>query len=246
MSGYLTHWPVDLRSDDSITVYVWPDQSLSDTKYIPKYLIDIKQSDYVTTTRPMQLRRDAYLAMYKMALQLYADTGLPLHIVSAYRSHSYQSTLYHLLANPNLSARAWHSEHQLGLAIDVYGLSNATFTNDTDASIIYARLKQYAHHYGRHESYQKGLEIDGYHPEKRHRRYLGTPLATWLYHHDQTFTEYYYDYIKTQDPQTNIRTSKPYRFSSRTYVAPASYKPATPLIPSSEPTLQEQLWMRPL
>jgi len=52
-------------------------------------------------------------------------------------------------------------------------------------------LQENAHLYGFHNSYQNGIEIDGYEKEPWHWRYLGKELASYLYEEKISFSEFY-------------------------------------------------------
>jgi D-alanyl-D-alanine carboxypeptidase len=53
-------------------------------------------------------------------------------------------------------------------------------------------MQENAHLYGFHNTYQKGMEVDGKMVEPRHRRYVGVELATHLHESGQTIAEYFY------------------------------------------------------
>jgi D-alanyl-D-alanine carboxypeptidase len=119
------------------------------------------------------------------------SSGIDLSIVSGYRSYQTQLSTYNywLTKNNNdvayvdtFSARAGHSQHQLGTAIDFSSSEigdrlGDEFTN-TKAS---AWLIENAHRYGFVLSFPKGYEhITGYKYESWHYRYIGTNNAKEL------------------------------------------------------------------
>jgi len=61
----------------------------------------------------------------------------------------------------------------MGLAVDIF---DASTRQEFLANSLYKKylewMKENAHKYGFHNSYQKGLEIDGYDIEPWHWRYL--------------------------------------------------------------------------
>ncbi len=118
--------------------------------------------------------------------------GISLFAVSAYRSYSTQQSLFESYVQTELakglsreeaeqkantySARAGHSEHQLGTTID--------FNSDQD-SFAGTReqqwLEQHAEEYGFVLSYPKGKEhLTGYQYEPWHYRYVGKNIASEL------------------------------------------------------------------
>lgn len=122
-----------------------------------------------------------------------AREGLSLFIRSGFRSYATQRSLYASYvaksgqaAADRYSARAGHSEHQSGLALDV---------NSTSGSFASTRegrwVKDNAHRFGFIVRYPQGKEhITGYMYEPWHLRYVGNDLARTLYSSGQTLEEY--------------------------------------------------------
>lgn len=118
---------------------------------------------------------------------------------SAYRSFEYQKELYNRYVNRDgkekvdtYSARAGHSEHQTGLAVDVWS-EGYTELLENDANW----LKENAHQYGFIVRYTKEKEsITGYIEEPWHLRYIGIDLAIKVHDLGITYDEYYDLYIK--------------------------------------------------
>ena len=116
--------------------------------------------------------------------------------ISGYRSYQTQQNLYnrYLQKDPQnvvdtYSARAGHSEHQTGLAIDVSSNNSDMITFEVSPSFKW--MKENAHLYGYILRYQKGKEdITGYKYEPWHYRYVGKEIATLLYQTGLTFDEY--------------------------------------------------------
>lgn len=122
--------------------------------------------------------------------------GLNIYASSGYRSYSDQKYIYNNYVRldgkenaDTYSARAGHSEHQTGLAIDVNTV-NASF-NNTDESNW---LKDNCYKYGFIIRYPERKEsITGYTYEPWHIRYVGKDLATILYNKGSwiTMEEYF-------------------------------------------------------
>lgn len=118
---------------------------------------------------------------------------------SAYRSYSYQKSLYNTYVNRDgkdladtYSARPGHSEHQTGLAVDVWS-EGYTEIREDDAKW----LRENAYKYGFIVRYTKeNKNITGYIEEPWHLRYLGKDIATDVYKLGITYDEYYDLYIK--------------------------------------------------
>lgn len=181
----------DTLSDNSITKYVSKQVSLHNISYKPSDLITI-QSKYLTTNKAWhQLRKEAYQALELLAEEFTDIFNKKLVVVSSYRSYDYQKNLKKKWCPDTLCAPAGHSEHQLGLAVDLFAATTADqFLSKADFAQYYKRLASNAHRYGRHNTYQKWVDIDTYQVEPRHRRYVGRELATELYDKKMTFGEW--------------------------------------------------------
>lgn len=181
----------DLISDDSLQRYVSRQQSFSDKHYIPSNLVTLDHTHLIIQWKKLQLKKDAADTLYALAGEFHEIFGKKLVIVSAYRSYSYQKNLKSKGCSDTLCAPAGHSEHQGGLAIDLFAATNAgSFLSRADFKKYYARLSDNAHRYGRHNTYQKWVKIDTYQPEPRHWRYVGRDLATELYEQKMTLGEW--------------------------------------------------------
>lgn len=165
--------------------------------YIPSDLetINVKYSH-----KNKMLRKEA-----KEAFELLSDNALKegYHIiaVSAYRNYDYQNNLYQdyvtssgLEYADNCSARAGHSEHQTGLAVDVKGENNDynLFANTKE----FLWMQDNAYKYGFILRYPKNKEnITRFKFEPWHYRYVGKDVAYIIYQENLTLEEYYDKYI---------------------------------------------------
>ena len=121
--------------------------------------------------------------------------GIKLWSVSAYRSYSTQNSLYNRYVSNDgkqkadtYSARPGHSEHNLGLAVDINCASSSRHFEKTKE---YKWLKDNSYKYGFIERYPLGKEfITGYKYEPWHFRYLGSEVATEVYELNVTYEEY--------------------------------------------------------
>lgn len=119
--------------------------------------------------------------------------GYSLNVVSGYRTHSLQNTLFTNSTKRNglshalkYSAKAGHSEHQTGYAIDINSTQDS-FANTKE----YTWLINNSYKYGFIERYPKGKEfITGYGYEPWHYRYVGIDIATKIHEENITFEEY--------------------------------------------------------
>lgn len=164
-----------------------------DETFIPGELtkINIKYA----TNYNQQLRKDAVIAFEDMA-KVAASDNIRIRAMSAYRTYNYQENLYnnyvknHGEYQANLfSAKAGHSEHQSGLAVDV---DNVAKSYSSFASTkAYLWMKDNAHRFGFILRYPENkTHITGYSFEAWHYRYVGVETAKYIYENDLTFDEY--------------------------------------------------------
>ena len=134
-------------------------------------------------------------AFAAMADAARSEAGLSLRSVSAYRSYQTQVSLYQRYTVQNgqkladtFSARAGHSEHQTGLALDI---------NVARTSAHFERTKEYAWlvencaRFGFILRYpQDKMDITGYRFEPWHYRYVGEEVAGACMADGLTYEEY--------------------------------------------------------
>ena len=143
--------------------------------------------------------REAFLAMDAQMSQL----GMNLWLRSSYRNYERQTYLFNRnVRNHGLeSARRWsampgHSEHQLGLAIDITqtGAGGTTLGAANFASTRHFEwLLEHAHRFGFILRYPMGYtHITGYNFEPWHWRYVGAELATYMYENNISTLEHYF------------------------------------------------------
>ena len=180
-----------IKNMDDLLVLVNKNYIL-DENYIPNDLeeVNIKYSKEGKMLR--KVAKEHFENLAKTALYY----GYHIKIVSAYRSYSYQDTLYQyyvkdkgLIYADNCSARPGHSEHQTGLSFDVEG-SNHDY-NLFEDSKEFTWMSKNAHKFGFIMRYPKGKEqITGFKYEPWHYRYVGIKVATLLYRQNLTLEEY--------------------------------------------------------
>ena len=162
------------------------------------YYVD---KDYYANTETLgsgygsgSLNKEAAKYFREMVKEAKKD-GIKLYSVSAYRSYSTQKNLYNRYVRKDgkkkadtYSARPGHSEHNLGLAVDINCASSSRHFENTKE---YKWLKDNSYKYGFIERYPKGKEfITGYKYEPWHFRYLGSEVATEVYNLNVTYEEY--------------------------------------------------------
>ena len=123
--------------------------------------------------------RTALIEMFGAAKQ----SGYALYVNSSYRDYATQAQTYQFWVQTNgqayadrTSARAGHSEHQMGTTADVgtRGLELEAFTGTPEAAWLLAN----SYKYGFIVSYPDGKEpITGYASEPWHVRFVGKGVA---------------------------------------------------------------------
>ncbi len=145
------------------------------------------------------MRKEACEALVSL-VKAAKDEGLDIYGVSGYRSYDRQLTIYNKNLQKNgeeqtnlYSAKAGHSEHQSGLAMDVSTQSIHNHLDITFAATPEGKfIANHANEYGFVIRYPKDKsEITGYAYEPWHIRYVGTQLANYLYENNLCLEEYY-------------------------------------------------------
>jgi zinc D-Ala-D-Ala carboxypeptidase len=167
--------------------------------YFPYDLEEINKS---FRSGALLLRHDARIAFEEMC-NAAKEEGIHLEAISTFRSFCYQEQVYrskykedisweeYQAERDKVSARAGHSEHQTGLAVDINDLE------ETFADTLAGRwLATNSHQYGFILRYPKGKEpITGYSYEPWHFRYVGCELSDPIYFSGLTYDEYFVRYI---------------------------------------------------
>lgn len=159
-------------------------------------------SDYapiLETVAGFDMRTEAAQAMQSL-LTAAQDAGVPMKIISGYRSYETQVSTYQYWVDQDgkaqadrSSARAGHSEHQTGLAADL-GMPDGSCEllicfGDTAQG---KWLADHAQDYGFIIRYESDTESKtGYQYEPWHIRYLGTETANAVVASGKTLDEYF-------------------------------------------------------
>ena len=161
--------------------------------YIPENLEPI---DIAYARSGMQLAREAKEAFETLSEDAKKE-GMNIIAMSSYRSYDYQVNLYDNYvatdgkeAADTYSARAGYSEHQTGLAVDVYNkvLPYTSFEETEE----FNWMQENAYKYGFILRFPKDkVNITGYQYESWHYRYVGKEAAKYIHDHDLTLEEYY-------------------------------------------------------
>lgn len=182
----------DIYTDSSVMKYVDPNVPYNVLEYIPSDMRKLSSEHIIDGKWDLQLRDEAAASMEYMAAAFYKYFWEKILTVSSYRSYAYQAGIKARWCPDTLCAKAGHSEHQWGLAIDLWEASTSyEWEQNTTLSKYYDWLSRNAHYYGWHNPYTNGVEIDGYEKEPWHWRYLGVELASYLYEQEISFSQYY-------------------------------------------------------
>ena len=125
-----------------------------------------------------------------------SKSGYKIIAVSTYRSYFYQKELFNkyikemgLKKTLSASAKPGHSEHQLGLSVDVEG-SNLDYNKFEDSKEFKWMLNN-SYKYGFILRYPKEKEyITGFKYEPWHYRYVGIKIAKEIHDKNITLEEY--------------------------------------------------------
>ncbi len=144
-------------------------------------------------TGPYHLKAAAAKALTKMTAAAAAD-GVRIRVHSGYRSWatqnaSYQRALRNYPQNISFYAPAGASEHQTGLAVDLW--DGVTWSLPMAYTATGKWLFKHAHSYGFILRYPDGKsKITGYHYEPWHYRYIGKKDALQFKGNSETLEEY--------------------------------------------------------
>ena len=167
-------------------------------EYVPSNLETISTRFALSNMKMVKTAKEAFEEMASAAKK----EKLNIVAMSCYRSYDYQVNLYNKYVKADgkeeadtYSGRPGHSEHQTGLAVDVYnGKTNYTNFEKTKE---FTWMQQHAHEYGFILRFPKSKESEtGYVYESWHYRYVGKDIAKYIKEHDISFEEYYATIIK--------------------------------------------------
>ena len=160
--------------------------------YVPSNLENISTT-YAKSG--MQLVKEAKEAFETLSENAKKE-GMNVIAMSSYRSYDYQVNLYNNYvaqdgkeAADKYSARPGYSEHQTGLAVDVYNL-NLPYTSFEETE-EFTWMQENAYKYGFILRFPKDkVDITGYQYESWHYRYVGKKVAKEIKDNNLTLEEY--------------------------------------------------------
>jgi len=234
--------PATLNTDTTTIDFIINRDYPLTSSYKPEDLVapDIPFSFSEKNTDKRKLKQVAASALEDLYQAALAEEGLTIYGVSGYRSYDRQYDIYagYLAAGRSIkstnlySAAPGNSEHQTGLAIDVscksIGYRLVESFADTPEGIW---LKENCWRFGFILRYPKNKEhITGYAYEPWHIRYVGVPLAYYLYNNDLTLEEYYnvpssHTLEELADtPLIDMTTDRFYKLYAKTHDSELIYK----------------------
>lgn len=166
--------------------------------YVPDNLETISNRYALSNMKLVNVAKNAFEEMASAAKK----ENLSIIAMSTYRSYEYQVNLYNKYVKADgkekadtYSGRPGHSEHQTGLAVDVYnGKENYTNFEKTKE---FTWMQNHASEYGFILRFPKDKENEtGYTYESWHYRYVGKDVAKYIKENNISFEEYYATIIK--------------------------------------------------
>lgn len=180
-----------IKNPNDILVLVNKNNKL-ENDFIPSKLVKL---DLKYSNKEKYLKKEAALAFYNLSKDA-KKLNYRIIVSSAYRSFTYQEKLFSHYVNSKgidyallCSAKAGHSEHQTGLAIDVEG-SNFDYNLFEDSKEFNWMIEN-SYKYGFILRYPKNMEhITGFKYEPWHYRYVGKDVAKIIHENNITFEEF--------------------------------------------------------
>lgn len=164
-----------------------------DKNYVPENLEEINTQYARDGMKLVNYAKEAFEKLAKDAKK----EDLSIIAMSTYRSYNYQLNLYNRYvkedgkeAADTYSGRPGFSEHQSGLAVDVYN-GKEDYTNFENTK-EFKWMQENAHKYGFILRFPEDkTKQTGYEYESWHYRYVGIKTATYIHKHNLSFEEYY-------------------------------------------------------
>ena len=166
--------------------------------YVPNNLEEISTRYALSDMKLVDVAKNAFENMASDA----SKEGYSIIAMSTYRSYKYQVNLYNKYVKQDgadvadtYSGRPGHSEHQTGLAVDVYN-GKVNYTN-FESTKEFDWMQEHAHEYGFILRFPSDkVNETGYRYESWHYRYVGVEAATYIKENNISFEEYYATKIK--------------------------------------------------
>lgn len=158
--------------------------------YIPSNLSGVDTKYSYNKNELLQIHANVVPFLYRL-LDAASSNGMPMEIISAYRSFNVQTALktsYKIIYGSGankFSADQGYSEHQLGTTVDLTTPQLGTGFTKFETASVYKWMTDNAYKYGFILSYPKQNAY--YQFEPWHWRFIGVSLATKLHESNQYF-----------------------------------------------------------
>lgn len=198
------HYEIEKKTDTSKNELMLVNKFyLLNENYKPELVNIDNKYYYGENHQTRQITYDAFINMWNAAYK----ENIYLIINSSFRDYKEQKKVYNYYKDTEgttyadaFAARPGASEHQTGLALDIFCKTHTSTSNFIE-SPAYTWLTNNAYKYGFIERYQKDKEnITGFSAESWHWRYVGIDAATYIHDNNITFDEYYAYFI---EPESN-------------------------------------------
>lgn len=161
--------------------------------YVPENLQTVDKKYSSKTLQLVDYAKEAFEELSEAA----SKENYTVLAMSSYRSYQYQYNLYNryvstdgVEAADTYSARPGYSEHQTGLAVDVYN-GKEDFTN-FEKTKEYNWMQDNAYKFGFILRFPKDKVLEtGYQYESWHYRYVGKEISKYIHDNNLCFEEYY-------------------------------------------------------
>ena len=165
--------------------------------YIPENLEDINTEYSRSGMKLINYAKEAFEELAQAAKK----ENMTIIAMSSYRSYIYQENLYNKYVSTDgkeaadtYSARPGYSEHQTGLAVDVYNgdLPYTSFEQTEE----FEWMQENAYKYGFILRFPKDkTKQTGYQYESWHYRYVGKEIAKYIHKNNICYEEYYAQHL---------------------------------------------------
>ena len=168
--------------------------------YVPNNLETISNQYALKNMQLVNYAKKAFEEMAKAAKK----ENLTIIAMSTYRSYEYQVNLYNNYVKTDgkekadtYSGRPGYSEHQTGLAVDIYN-GKEPYTN-FEITEEFKWMEKNAYKYGFILRFPKNKTKEtGYDYESWHYRYVGKEIAEYIQKNKISYEEYYVKYIENK------------------------------------------------
>ncbi|MEG1506539.1 MAG: D-alanyl-D-alanine carboxypeptidase family protein [Bacilli bacterium] len=196
------HYTLDLKTDMSKGTSILVNKYYQlDSTYKPDDLVTISTNyswGELGDNQTRQVTYDAFLNMWQGA----KDAGYYLMVNSSFRTYQSQEEIFNYYKETkgekyadSLAARPGYSEHQSGLALDIFSKQNTNKKTFKDSETA-KWLKENSYKYGFILRYPEEITyITGYDFEAWHYRYVGNEIAEFIFKNNISFEEYYAFYL---------------------------------------------------